>query len=321
MSMHRSLRSGSRALVLLVGWACGGTDAPSSSNTPVKIVAASGGGQTADMGQPLPQPLVARVTTSSGAPAANVPVAFSVTSGDGSLAASSVSTDASGNASVGFTMGHTPGVTVVSATSGAVAGAAAVFPVSTGPTIVGHLILGAGNVRLPVLARGPLRAPMVLQSPAPRPIKGLQLDVAYRASAVGAARAGTITTLTLDRAGVIAASMRADLTTLPVATRFDIMAVSPAIAVARVRVHSASDRDSVIRVLRADPAVASVSVDGLMSRGPIASAAFSPAMRTVGRGPRTSATPGGEDMDFPSAQASDAQLWNYSLIDAPRAWT
>src|SRR6185437_16491548 len=54
MSMHRSLRSGSRALVLLVGWACGGTDAPSSSNTPVKIVAASGGGQTADLGQPLP---------------------------------------------------------------------------------------------------------------------------------------------------------------------------------------------------------------------------------------------------------------------------
>lgn len=320
MSMHRLLRRGSRALVLLVVWACGGTDAPSSSNTPVKIVAESGGGQTADLGQPLPQPLVARVSTSTGAPAPNVPVAFSVTSGDGTLATSSVSTDASGNASVGFTMGHTPGVTIVSATSGAVAGAAAVFSVSTGPTIVGHVILGAGNVRLPALRHGPLRSPMVLQSPAPRPIKGLQLDVAYRASAIGAQRAGTFTTLGLDRARVIAASIRADLTTLPVATRFDIMAVSPAIAVARVRVHAASDRDSVIRALRADPAVASVSVDGLMSRGPIATAAFSPAMRSVGHGPRTSGTPGGEDMDFPSAQASDAQLWNYSLIDAPRAW-
>ncbi len=320
MSMHRWLRGGTCALVLVVVWACGGTNAPSSSNTPVKIVAESGGGQTGDLGQPLPQPLVARVTTSIGEPAVNVAVRFSVTSGDGTLAASSVSTDALGNAAVAFTMGHTPGVTVISASSGAVAGGAAVFTVSTGPTIVGQVILGAGNVRLPALARGPLRAPIVLQSPAPRPIKGLQLDVAYRAPAVGAPRPGTLSSLSLDRGRVIAASIRADLAALPIAPRFDIMAVSPAIAVARVRVHTASDRDSVIRALRADPAVASVSVDGLMSRGPIATAAFSPAMRTVGHGPRTSGTPGGEDMAFPTAQASNVQLWNYSLIDAPRAW-
>lgn len=320
MSMHRWLRGGTRALALLVVWACGGTDVPSSSNTPVKIVAASGDGQTADLGQPLPEPFVARVTGSAGSPAPNVPVTFAVTSGDGTLAASSVSTDASGNASVTFTMGRTPGVTVVSATSGAVAGAAAVFTASTGPTIVGHVILGSGNVRLPALSHGPLRNPVVLQSPSRRPIKGLQLDVAYRASAIGAPHAGTITALSMDRARVIAASIRSRLTMLPVASRFDIMAVSPAIAVARVRVHSVSDRDSVMRALRTDPAVASVSVDALVSRGPIARAAFTPATGSVGHGPRRSQTPGGGDLDFPSAQASDEQLWNYSLIDAPRAW-
>ncbi|MGH7647327.1 MAG: S8 family serine peptidase, partial [Gemmatimonadaceae bacterium] len=320
MSMHRWLRGGTRAVFLLVVWACGGTDAPSSSNTPVKIVVASGDGQTADLGQPLAQPLVARVTNSTGSPASNVPVHFAVTSGEGTLAASSVSTDASGNASVTFTMGRTPGVTVVSATSGAVAGAAAVFTASTGPTIVGHVILGADNVRLPALSRGPFRNPVVLQSPSARPIKGLQLDVAYRASAIGAPRAGTITTLSIDRARAIASSIRTRLGTLAVASRFDIMAVSPAIAVARLRVHAAADRDAVVRALSADPAVASVSVDGLMSRGPIAKAAFTPAASSVGRAPRGTQTPGGGDMDFPSAQASDAQLWNYSLVDAPRAW-
>lgn len=52
MSMHRLLRDGARVLALLALCACGGTESPNTS-TPVKIVAISGGGQTADLGQPL----------------------------------------------------------------------------------------------------------------------------------------------------------------------------------------------------------------------------------------------------------------------------
>ncbi|HEU5479548.1 MAG TPA: hypothetical protein VFU90_06920, partial [Candidatus Tumulicola sp.] len=314
--MHRLLRDGTRVLTLLALCACGGTESPTLS-TPVKIVAISGGGQAADLGQPLAQPLVARVTTSTGTPASAVSVTFAVTSGAGTLSPATVSTDGSGNASTTFTMGQTPGVTTVSATSGAVAGAAADFIVSTGPTIVVHVALAAGNVRLPALSHGPLRAPVVMPGIVPRPIKGLQLDVAYRPSAIGVPGPGAIRSLGLDQARVIAASIRSRLTTMPIASRFEVMAVSPAIAVARLRVHAASDRDSVMRALRADPAVASVSVDGLVSRGPIAKSAFTPVSH--GR-PRASANPGAGTIMFPATQGMDAQLWNYTLIDAPRAW-
>ncbi|HXE60620.1 MAG TPA: S8 family serine peptidase [Gemmatimonadaceae bacterium] len=319
MSMHRWLRGGTRALLILVIWACGGSESPSSSS-PVKIVAAAGSGQTADLGQALPEPLVAHVTTSAGAPAPNVPVTFTVTSGDGTPAPSSVSTDASGNASTAFTMGHAPGVTTVSASSGAVAGAAAVFIVSTGPTIVGRVVMGAGNVRLPALSHAPQRAPIVLRAPSPRPTKGLQLDVVYRPAAMGVSSAGPISAMSMDRARIIAKSMRAKLAAMPIASRFDILAVSPAIQVARIRVHDATAPDSVIRALGADRDVASVNVDGLMSRGAIATAPFTSAMRSVGHRPRASDTPGAGDLAFPSAQAADAQLWEESLIDAPRAW-
>ncbi|HEX6815124.1 MAG TPA: S8 family serine peptidase [Gemmatimonadaceae bacterium] len=316
MSTHRLLRDGTRVLALLAVCACGGTESPSTS-APVKIVAFSGGGQMADLGQPLAQPLVARVTTAAGTPASGVPVTFTVTSGAGTLSPSAVSTNASGNASTTFTMGQTPGVTTVRAMSSAVAGAAADFIVSTGPTIVGHVTVGAGNVRFPALARGPLRTPVVLSAVAPRPIKGLQLDVAYRASAVGAPVPAAVRTLGLDRARVIAASIRSRLTEMPLASRFDVMAVSPAIAVARVRVHAMADRDSVMRVLRGDPAVASVNVDGLLSRGPIAKRELT---RVSRGGPRASQNPGAGTIAFPAAQGMDAQLWNYSLVDAPRAW-
>ena len=317
MSMHRLLRDGTRVYALFALCACGGTEAPSTS-TPVKIVAASGGGQTADLGQPLAQPLVAHVATGSGRPASGVSVTFAVTSGAGALAPATVSTDASGNASTSFTMGQSPGVTTVSATSASVAGAAEVFVVSTGPTIVGQVAIAPGSARFPALARRALSPPLILPSATPRPTRGLQVDVAYRASAVGALGAGAIATLGLDRARVIAASIRSRLTAMPAAARFDVMAVSPAIAVARIRVHAASDRDSVMRALRADPAVASVNIDGLLSRGPIVKAAFTPP-RGHGRA-RALQAPGASSLAFPATQGMDAQLWNYNLIDAPRAW-
>lgn len=316
MSMHRLLRNGARVLALLAVCACGGTESPSTP-TPVKIAAISGGGQTADLGQPLAQPLVARVTTSTGTPASGVSVTFTVTSGAGALSPSTVSTDASGNASTTFTMGQTPGVTTVSAMSNAVAGAAAEFIVSTGPTIVGHVTIAAGNVRLPALAHGPLRPAVVLAAVAPRPIKRLQIDVAYRASAIGLPAPGAIRTLGLDGARMVAASIRSRLTTMPMASHFDVMAVSPAIAVARVRIHAESDRDSVMRALRADPAVASVSVDGLLSRGPIGKSVFTSVPQ---RRASASQNAGAGTIAFPQTQGMDAQLWNYSLIDAPRAW-
>lgn len=318
MSLSLPFRRCATGLALAFAVACG-SDSGSGTVTPTTIAVSSGSGQSADLGQAAAQPLVARVTTSAGTPASGVTVHFAVATGAGTLSPTSVATDASGNASVTFTMGQTPGLTTVAATSGSVSGAA-VFYVSTGPTIVGHVTASATNVRFPALSRGPARPPAVLVAPARRPMTGVQLDVAYRVDAVGGARAGALSAMSIDRARTVATTIRARLAAQPVASAFVVTGVSPVIATARVRLRDAALRDSVVRALRADPAVASVSVDGLVSRGPIATHALSRAMLQSARGPRTATTPGAGGLDYPPTQASDIQLWNYSLIDAPRAW-
>ena len=79
-------------------------------------------------------------------------------------------------------------------------------------------------------------------------------------------------------------------------------------------------RDSLIRALRADPAIASVSIDGLLSRGPESKVKLTRAMLSQLRDARASATPGAEGLRFAGALASYIQYWNYNMIDAPRAW-
>ncbi|GJG89728.1 hypothetical protein tb265_49090 [Gemmatimonadetes bacterium T265] len=93
------------------------------------IEAVSGGGQSGPAGQPLPQPLVARVTD-GGAPAANVAVTFAATTGGGQVGATPATlgpsfvatTDAGGLATLPlWALGPAPGAQQVTAsiTSGA----------------------------------------------------------------------------------------------------------------------------------------------------------------------------------------------------------
>ncbi len=85
--------------------------------TPVQVTGmsiVSGNNQSAQIGSAFAQPLVVQVATSTGS-AANVPVAFSVTSGSVTLSSQSVVTNASGQAQVTATAGNTAGPATVSA--------------------------------------------------------------------------------------------------------------------------------------------------------------------------------------------------------------
>jgi hypothetical protein len=116
--------------LLLLG--CSDSTGPA---TPASLRVISGAVQRAEVGSPLPQPLVVRVVDASGRPLPGVPVAWTVKAGGGRLSATAAETDASGESLVEWTLGPVVGENTAIATVGslppaafaavAVAGAAA----------------------------------------------------------------------------------------------------------------------------------------------------------------------------------------------------
>ena len=82
---------------------------------PTGLTIASGDGQTATVQTALPAPLVAKVTDQFGDPMGGVTVMWTPLTGGGSLSSSTSTTNASGLASVLYTMGGTPGDATVRA--------------------------------------------------------------------------------------------------------------------------------------------------------------------------------------------------------------
>jgi len=187
--------------------------------------------------------------------------------------------------------------------------------------IVGQVTISPGDARVPAQrfvgtgARAPL-APMLSRRERETP----RINVVFRGDAIGSGQAGAMAVRTMDRARTVATSMRARLAAHPAASLFIVSDVSPAIGAARLRLRNPAMRDSVIRALRADPSIASVSVDRLVSRGPESKAALARSIVERARTARASTTPGAEGLQFASAGASYIQYWHYNLIDAPRAW-
>lgn len=96
--------------------ACGGGDLtlPSESR-PAALAVVDGNDQTASSGQPLPKPLVVRVTDGAGQPAAQIRVAFVVTTGGGSISPDTATTDSAGQTSARWTLGPASGTQEVEA--------------------------------------------------------------------------------------------------------------------------------------------------------------------------------------------------------------
>lgn len=90
----------------------------------------SGDGQTGEAFAPLPQPLVVRVEDRFGNPVEGVTVGWAVTAGRGDVSATSVATDAAGQAQVTWTLGFFLGTQRVQASVAGVAGSPVTFEAS-----------------------------------------------------------------------------------------------------------------------------------------------------------------------------------------------
>jgi plastocyanin len=83
------------------------------------IVVTAGDAQSARTSQPLAEDLEVRVTASDNGPVPNLPVAWAVTLGGGSLAGASTNTNADGRATNGFTLGSGAGANASTASAAA----------------------------------------------------------------------------------------------------------------------------------------------------------------------------------------------------------
>ncbi|MEP6573820.1 MAG: S8 family serine peptidase [Gemmatimonadota bacterium] len=147
MRFSRARRTLFYLLGILLFINCGGDGNGPSNQAPALIVALSGTGQTGSVGQLLAAPIVVKVTNSAGAAVSGIVVTFNVTAGGGSLAASTVTTNGQGTASVGWTVGQTVGTnidTVTATIPGSISGSPVTFTASTaaGPATLITLISG-----------------------------------------------------------------------------------------------------------------------------------------------------------------------------------
>jgi hypothetical protein len=192
---------------------------------------------------------------------------------------------------------------------------------STSRSIVGHVTIDPGEARIPAENVVGARDRATLTPLVSRRGQGSErVNVVFRGEAIGMGQLGAMSVRSIDRAREVGASIRARLASQPSASMFTVTDVSPAIGAARLRITDPSQRDAIMSALRADPAVAAVDVDHLLSRGPESKVKLTKAMVEQIRDARKSSTPGASGFTFATAAGSRIQYWNYNLIDAPRAW-
>jgi hypothetical protein len=113
-------------LLTVILTACGGDSTapklapPAKVAVPANVTVVSGAAQHAQAGEPLAAPLVVQVTDASNQPVAKALVSFTINSGGGTLSQALDTTDASGNASVAWTVGTSVGTGQVQARAQAV---------------------------------------------------------------------------------------------------------------------------------------------------------------------------------------------------------
>lgn len=146
-----TLAAVSSVLALALG-GCGGGGTSSSAagafflSTPNTVAVVSGNGQGGTVGSALTYPLVVRVTNYDGAGLPNVTVTFAVTSGEGTLASPTATTDSNGYAQTTFTLSRIAGANVVTATvAGATVTPSVTFTEAGTPGAPAFLTVPAGT--------------------------------------------------------------------------------------------------------------------------------------------------------------------------------
>lgn len=173
-----------------------------------------------------------------------------------------------------------------------------------------------------------VRAQASTRASAAAPAVPGELLVTYAPEAIGAPAMGSAELRQPAAMQALAGALRAVLAEPVPAALVQTMSVSPSILTARVRVRAGVDEAQVMAQLRADPRIASVEPNYLVTSHEVRYTPFEAHLRTAaGVGARAlSGAPGALSATFPTPglYPTDAryvdQAWHYNLISLPRAW-
>ncbi|HVX41587.1 MAG TPA: S8 family serine peptidase [Gemmatimonadaceae bacterium] len=292
-------------------------------HTPTHLVMVSGANQSAGVSQALDSMLVVQVLDGANRPVANVPLAWTVTGG-GTVSAVSTTTDAQGKSSVSWTLAPVTGTQVVTVTSTQIVGGSVSFVANNGAVISGNVTLGNGlaygygSTFSRVRAGGP-RLTTTRAQPARR-FTG-RIVVGFRNDVLGVAAAGSGAYRSISVARSAYARLQDRVTALTRLRPLSHAELSPAMLAARLRVDDTTQTAALMAQLAADPSVAWVEPDGIMSvrdgaPKPVSAEQIVKLASAVTRSGVAAAATGTRLPNDPLYYAQ----WGANMVDLPKAW-
>jgi adhesin/invasin len=130
-------------LTLLAITACSNDDSTSPTPVASAVTISSGGAQNATVGTAVSSPVVATVTDQSGNPIAGIIVTFTPSANSGAVSSTQVTTDATGSASVTWTLGTVAGADSMTVNVGSLTPTTVVATAT--PDVPASLVIVAGN--------------------------------------------------------------------------------------------------------------------------------------------------------------------------------
>jgi len=287
-------------------------------HTPTHLIIVSGGNQSGDVSTSLALPLVVQALDGASRSVAGVSVTWTVTGG-GSVSAATSTTDNNGQATVTWTLAPTAGVQAVTVTSAQIATASVSFLANNGAVISGTVTSAGGAPFTTNFSRAPSRSSALAPSRTiTRHPSVNRIVVGFKNDLVGIAAAGSSAYRSMASARQAKGLLLQRVTALSRAHGLSHAEISPALVAARVRVDDTTQIDAVMAALRADPNVAWVERDEIIS---IRDGAPRPmaAMQMPSLGSPTfgaNAIAG----KVPNDPGFFEQLWAAQMVDLPRAW-
>ena len=139
--------------------ACDSSSEPKKDTKPATIIAQGADTLRGSVGTPVNAPLTVTVKNKAGNPIDSVVVTFAVASGGGSIGATSVRTNAAGEASTTWTLGSNAGVQTVTATAGGLA--PVTFAAVASPAVATAIAKAGGDAQTGVAGANVAVAPSV----------------------------------------------------------------------------------------------------------------------------------------------------------------
>src|SRR5579884_1998783 len=293
-------------------------------HTPASIQIVSGANQSGNVAAPLDSALVVRVVDGAGRAVSGVPLTWTVTGG-GTLSATSTTTGSDGTSQVTWTLAPTAGTQVVTVTSASVGGASVAFVANNGATITGVVTPAAVNAFGATFSRSARHA-LSLGTGAPRvnarrPTSN-RIIVGFRDDVLGLAPAASGAYRSMAVARSARATLQARVAALSAGRGLSHARISPAMLAARFDVADTSAIEATMASLRADPSVAWVERDEIISIhdgiAPHAqSTEFIPSVAAA-----SSTNPSANVVaTLPNDPFLWEQYWGLNMVDLPRAWT